>query len=86
MTITVTLPEDITKHADPAREALEALVIEGYRTRALTSYQSRTLLGLGRYDFDGFLKQHEVEEGAYDIDDYKRDLENNAAMGYGPRS
>ena len=74
MTITVTLPEDITKHADPAREALEALVIEGYRTGALSAYQSRTLLGLGRYDFDGFLKQHEVWEWAYDVEDYEQDL------------
>ena len=32
MQITVDLPEDLTQHADPGREALEALTIEGYRS------------------------------------------------------
>jgi hypothetical protein len=30
MQITVELPEDIARHPDPGREALQALVIEGY--------------------------------------------------------
>jgi hypothetical protein len=35
MEITLKLPDDLAQHADPAREALEALVIEGYRSGAL---------------------------------------------------
>jgi hypothetical protein len=30
---------------DPARTALEALAIEGYRSGALTAYETRCLLG-----------------------------------------
>lgn len=37
MEITVDLPGDIAQGPDPAREALEALVIEGYRSGALTA-------------------------------------------------
>jgi hypothetical protein len=44
MRITIDLPEDIVRHADPAREALEALAIEGYQSGALSGYQARTLL------------------------------------------
>jgi hypothetical protein len=36
-------------------------------------YQLRTFLGIGsRYEFDGFLKQHEVEK--YTVADFERDL------------
>jgi predicted HTH domain antitoxin len=75
MTITVTLPEDLLQHADPAREALEALAIEGYRTGALTTRQTRLLLGFStRYQLDGFLKEHAVEEFSYGVEDFEHDL------------
>ena len=45
MEITVRLPDDLTQHADPAREALEALAMEGYRSGALSVYGTRLLLG-----------------------------------------
>jgi hypothetical protein len=39
---------------DPARAALEALVLEAYRERRLTGYQIRKLLGIpSRDDLDG---------------------------------
>ena len=76
MQITVQLPDDLAQHANPAREALEALAIEGYRSGALTTYQTRILLGIEtRYELDGFLKKHEVWDHAYSV----RDLENDAA-------
>jgi hypothetical protein len=36
MEITVQLPGDLSQHPDPGREALESLVIEGYRSRAFS--------------------------------------------------
>lgn len=75
MTITVTLPEDLHSRPTAAREALEAFAIEGYRTGALTPRETREVLGFGtRYELDGFLKKHQVEEFAYDIADYEKDL------------
>jgi predicted HTH domain antitoxin len=74
MQITVELPDDLTQHPDPAREALEALAIEGYRSGALTALQTRTLLGFETtYQLDGFLKQHEVWEHAYSVEDLEKD-------------
>jgi len=42
MKITVELPDDVAKHADPGRAALEALAIEGYRAGALTTLSGRS--------------------------------------------
>ena len=46
MQITVELPGDIAKHTNPGREALEALVLEAYKSRNLTQFQAGQLLGL----------------------------------------
>ncbi len=75
MQITVELPDDLAQHADPGREALEALAIEGYRSGALTHYQASQLLGLSRFDFDRFLKDRNIYDHAYDLEDFERDLE-----------
>ncbi len=76
MQVTVELPDDLAKHADPAREALEAFAIAGYRSGALSPYQTRLLLGFEtRYELDGFLKKHKIWDHAYSIED----LETNAA-------
>ena len=81
MQITVDLPKDIAQRPDPAREALEALAIEGYRSGALTSFQTRRLLGFEtRYELDGFLKAHNVWEHAYNIEDFERDCETLQKM------
>ena len=76
MQISVDLPKDIAQRPDPAREALEALAIEGYRSGALTSFETRRLLRFEtRYELDGFLKAHNVWEHAYNIEDFERDCE-----------
>lgn len=74
MQITVQLPDDLAQHPDPAREALEAFAIEGYRSRALSAYQTRILLGFETsYELDGFLKDHEVWDHAYGLADLEKD-------------
>jgi len=75
MEITVKLPDDVAQHPDPGREALEALVIEGYRSGALSHYQASQLLGISRFEFDGFLKERKIFEHAYDVEDLERDRE-----------
>ncbi len=75
MTITVELPDDVSTHSAPGREALEALVIAGYRTGALSTRDTRILLGFKtRYELDGFLKANEVWEHAYGIADFEQDI------------
>ena len=75
MEITVKLPDDLAEHKNPGREALEALVAEGYRSGALSHYQASQLLGLSRLAFEGFLKQRKIYEHAYSADDLKQDEE-----------
>jgi predicted HTH domain antitoxin len=74
MQITVELPDDIARHPDPGREALERLAIEGYRSGALTHHQAGQLLGLSRFEFDDFLIEHGIYDHAYSITDLQQDL------------
>jgi Uncharacterised protein family (UPF0175) len=58
VTITIELPDDVAGHPDPAREALEALVLEGYRTRKWTQFEAGRMLGLSRIETEDFLAAH----------------------------
>jgi len=73
MEITVKLPDDLGQRPNPGREALEALVIEGYRSGALSHHQASQLLSLSRFEFDGFLKSRNIHEYAYDLEDLQQD-------------
>jgi hypothetical protein len=75
MTITVELPDNIEKRPNPGREALEALAIAGYRAGSLTPQKSRILLGFAvRDQLEGFLKAHNVIEGAYSVEDFEQNI------------
>ncbi len=66
MQITLDIPEAfaaqlIAAGKDPAREALEALAVEGYRTRQLSESQVRHMLGFGtRMKVHELLAAHDV--------------------------
>jgi predicted HTH domain antitoxin len=65
MQITVELPDEMARQMipaglDPARAALEDMAVEAYRAHRLTEHQLATLLGMERYELDGFLKRREV--------------------------
>jgi predicted HTH domain antitoxin len=74
MNITIEFPDDIAQHADPGREVLEALAIEGYRSEKLTHYQASQLLGMTRFEFDGFLKARGIYDHACSMEDFEQDL------------
>ena len=81
MQITVQLPDDLAEHENPGREALEALVAEGYRNGLLSKKQARNMLGFETgYEFDGFLKHWQIDRGAYGIEDYKSDLKTLSTL------
>jgi predicted HTH domain antitoxin len=76
MKITVELPSDLAQHPDPAREALEALAIAGYRSGELTSFQASRLLGFhSRFEFESFLKTRNIYDRAYDAGDLAEDMD-----------
>jgi hypothetical protein len=75
MQITVQLPDDLAEHENPGREALEALVAEGYRNGTLNRKQLRTMLGFTTgHEVDRFLTERQIERGAYGIEEYVQDL------------
>jgi predicted HTH domain antitoxin len=86
MQVIVEIPDDLAQRLtpegqDPARAALEAVAIEGYRSGALTAYQTRRLLGFDtRYEFDGFLKKHHVWEHMYNLEDLEQDRQTIRQM------
>jgi hypothetical protein len=74
MQITAQLPDELPLPPNPARAALEDFAIEGYRSGMLSTYQIRLLLGFEtRFELDDFLKQHEVWERAYSVEDLEKD-------------
>jgi predicted HTH domain antitoxin len=81
MRLTLEIPDELSdwllaNGQDPARAAIEALAIEGYRSGALSPLQTRLLLGFEtRYELDCFLRGHQVSEHAYDIEDLEQDRE-----------
>jgi predicted HTH domain antitoxin len=76
MQIIFELPDEIARQIAPgrdvARAALEAIVLEAIREHRLSEHQAASLLGLSRYELDGFLKQHEVWLD-YSIEDLEKD-------------
>lgn len=79
MQFTVELPDELAGQvipagSDPARAALEDMAVEAYRARRLTEHQLATLLGMDRYELDGFLKKREVWL-AYTMSDLEREVE-----------
>lgn len=57
------------------REAVESMVIEGYRTGTLSHAQASRMLGLSRFQFDGFLKDRHIHDHSYDVADFVEDVE-----------
>ena len=86
MQLTLDLPDELlaaltANGPDLSRAALEAIALEAYRERKLTTAQLRRLLGFGsRYELDAFLKQHEVWLD-YSWEDLEQDREAHRRLG-----
>jgi predicted HTH domain antitoxin len=85
MQFTVELPDDLAERlipngSDPARTALEDIAVEAFRAHRLNEHELATLLGMSRYELDGFLKQREVWL-EYGMDDLNRDLDTHRRLG-----
>jgi Uncharacterised protein family (UPF0175) len=76
--ITLNIPDELARQVtpeggDPARVALEALALEGYRAERLSESAVRQMLGFEtRMEVHAFLKQHGVYLH-YDLADLEQD-------------
>lgn len=79
MQVTVEIPDDLVAalhltERDPAGAVLEAMALEAFRERRLTSNQLRTLLGIpSRYELWEFLKERQIE--ICTVEDLEHDVE-----------
>jgi hypothetical protein len=79
MQVTVEIPDElaaglIAAGKDPARAALEALAVEGYRTQRLSEYQVRVMLGFETpMQVHALLKEHDVYLN-YSMADLEQDI------------
>jgi predicted HTH domain antitoxin len=81
MSVTINLPEEIEHHLESEwgnlpRRALEALAIEGYRSRALSAGQVAEMLSLSLWETETLLKQRGIELD-YSVEDLRQDVEAN---------
>ena len=76
------LAEQVSEGKDPARVALEALALEGYRAQRLSESEIRQMLGFeSRIQVHVFLKEHGIHL-QYDLSD----LDHDRATSERPRA
>jgi len=87
MDLTVHIPDDIAirlNHAgnDLPRRALEALALEEYKSGHITKPELRRMLGYtSRYQLDGFLKEHGVDE-SFTLEEIEQQVEGLKQLGF----
>jgi len=76
-----TLAAELTASGkDPARTALEALLVEGYRNRQIFEGEIKRILGYGtRMQVHALLKEHDVPLN-YGVEDLEQDRETLRRM------
>ena len=89
MQLTLDLPDELFAALAPSgqdlsRAALEAIALQAYRERKLTSAQLQHLLGFAsRYELDAFLKQHQVWFDCTEKDpEHKHEAHGNWETGH----
>jgi hypothetical protein len=84
--VVVEIPDELSEilgatGGNLSRAVLEAVAIEAYRERKLSTAQLQRLLGFeNRYELDGFLKSHEVWLD-YTAEDLDRDRAAHRKLG-----
>lgn len=86
MNVTVRIPDELAERlaadgGDLERRVLESLALTEYQAGRLTKPELRRLLGFStRYQLDGFLKAHGVNDGIT-LEEFERDRETLDRLG-----
>ena len=78
MSVQVEIPDSVFQLPAPdvSREVLETVAIEGFKSRQLTTFQIRKMLGFEtRFEVHEFLASHDVPWADYSIEDLDRERE-----------
>jgi hypothetical protein len=76
MTLTIELPNNLSEHDDPAREALQAFVLQAVRADVLERPHAAKLMGMGRIEFGEFLHANGIPATTYGLEDFLHDVES----------
>jgi hypothetical protein len=80
MAVTIQLPAEVEQRlraesSDLELEGKEAMLVELYRQGKLTRYELSQALGLNRFETDGVLKNHAVDEDLPTSEELAQDFE-----------
>jgi|HubBroStandDraft_5_1064220.scaffolds.fasta_scaffold29034_3 predicted HTH domain antitoxin len=75
MQVTVELPDDTASLPQGERTALAAFVVQALKDGVLSKEQGRRLMNMERFEFDDFIRDHQIERFAYNEEDLARDVE-----------
>ena len=88
MDVTVHIPDELAAHLGGEaahdqleRRAQEAFALEELRAGRITEFQLRKMLGLGRIELDGFLKEHGVYPD-YTLEDLEEERRTLKELGF----
>lgn len=86
MNLTVEIPDDIAGRlsaggTDLTRRVLDGFALDEYKSGNLTENALLRMLGLTRYELDGFLKAHDVWIDC-SVDDIRRDAATLERLGF----
>jgi hypothetical protein len=85
MQLQLEIPDDVLKSLsrgedEGQRAALEAVALEGYRSRRLSEYQIKRMLGFEhRFDVHAFLKKNNTPLN-YSVEDFEDDMRTLDAL------
>jgi predicted HTH domain antitoxin len=80
MTITLEIPEALATQLgggtpqQVSRRVFEAVVLEAYREDRLGGPHAAEMLGFSRLEWNHFLKEKQVNEDSYSVEDLERDV------------
>jgi predicted HTH domain antitoxin len=86
MHLDLEIPDDLAGRLgasgiDLSRRALEAFALEEYKSERISKAELCRLLGISRYELDGFLKAHDIWID-YTLDDFHREMETLKRLGF----
>ena len=86
MDVVLHIPDDLAGQlnaagGDLSRRALEAFALEEYKSGRISEPDLRRLLGLSRYELDGFLKAHDVWID-YTVEDFRQEMQDLKRLGF----
>jgi thiamine monophosphate synthase len=81
MHLDLEIPDDLAGRLGASGIDLSRRALEEYKAERISKAELRRLLGLSRYELDGFLKAHDIWID-YALDDFHREIDTLKRLGF----